>query len=129
MDWRIHQVIVWVKNTMVLGHRDYHSKHEPIMLAYKTGEGRSGRGGRRWYGDHSQTSVLEFPKPSANLELIGQLLRNSTKRDDLVLDPFGGSGSTLIAADALGRRAAIVELDPGYCDVIRRRYEKASGNA
>lgn len=63
------------------------------------------------------------------LELIGQLLRNSTKRDDLVLDPFGGSGSTLIAANALGRRAAIVELDPGYCDVIRRRYEKAIGNA
>ena len=137
MDWRIHQVIVWVKNTMVLGYSDYHVKHEPIMLAYKRGEGRSGRGGQRWYGDNSQTSVLEFPKPSANrehptmkpIDLISHMLRNSTKRNDLVLDPFGGSGSTLMAADALGRRAALVELDPGYCDVIRRRYEKAKGNA
>jgi hypothetical protein len=123
--------LVWVKDSLVMGRSDYHYRHEPIYYGWTPG------GPHNWYSDRKQTTVIEIPRPRRNaehptmkpLELIGQLLRNSTKRDDLVLDPFGGSGSTLIAADALGRRAAIVELDPGYCDVIRRRYEKASGNA
>jgi DNA modification methylase len=129
------QRLVWVKNTMVLGHSDYHYKHEDIYFGYKPGEGRRGRGGKGWYGDNAQTSVIEFDKPSRNAEhptmkpvgLITYCLGNSTKPRDVVLDLFGGSGSTLIAAQATGRRARLMELDPRYIDVICRRYQEATG--
>jgi DNA modification methylase len=132
--WRFHEGLVWVKNTMVLGHSDYHLKHEDILYGWKPGPGRVGRGnhaGSKWYGDHSQTSVLEFNKPSRNAEhptmkpteLIAHCLKNSSKTGDVILDAFGGSGSTLVACEQTGRTAYLMEIDPRYCDVIRRRYE------
>lgn len=136
--WKFHEGLVWVKNTMVLGHSDYHLKHEDILYGWKPGLGRVGRGnhvGSKWYGDHSQTSVLEYDKPSRNAEhptmkppeLIAHCLRNSSRVGDVVLDAFGGSGSTLVACEQTGRTAYLMELDPRYCDVIRRRYEALTG--
>lgn len=83
--WRFHEGLVWVKDAMVLGHSDYHYRHEPIMYGYTAGEGRRGRGGDGWYGDHSQTSVFEIPKPSRSsdhptmkpVELVTRCLNNS----------------------------------------------------
>lgn len=130
------QRLVWVKDVLVLGHSDYHYRHEDIYLGYTPGgSGRRGRGGEGWYGDNAQTSVIEFPRPRANKEhptmkpvaLIEYCLANSSRRGDLVLDLFGGSGSTLIAAETTGRRARLVELDPRYVDVICRRWQEATG--
>jgi site-specific DNA-methyltransferase (adenine-specific) len=110
--------------------------HEPIAYAFTPGgSGRLGRGGARWYGDNKQTTVFEVPKPTASrvhptmkpVELIVQQLRNSVARGERVLDLFGGSGSTLIAAHQLGLYASLVELDPRYVDVICRRYQEHTG--
>jgi DNA modification methylase len=133
VGWVIHQGLVWVKDSMVLGHSDYHYKHEPLLYGWKPGEGRVGRGnhnGTRWYGDHSQTSVFEIPRPKQSEEhptmkptmLVEACLLNSSKKGDVVIDAFGGSGTTLIACERLERRCAMIELDPAYVDVIRRRY-------
>jgi DNA modification methylase len=135
MGWRYHQNLVWVKNVMVLGHSDYQFRHEDVLYGYKPGRGRTGRGahsGTRWYGDHSQVTTLFVDKPSRSsehptmkpIELITAMLKNSTRRNDVVIDPFGGSGSTLIACETLGRRCLTIELDPAYCDVIRGRWER-----
>jgi site-specific DNA-methyltransferase (adenine-specific) len=130
------QRLVWVKNTMVLGHSDYHYRHEDIYFGYTPqGKGRRGRGGEGWFGDHSQTTVLEFDKPSRNaehptmkpVELIEYCLANSSMTNHVVLDLFGGSGSTLIAAHQTNRIAYLMELDPHYCDVICARYQKLTG--
>lgn len=151
----VRQNLIWVKNTMVLGHSDYQYQHEPILEATapepepgdgKThdpilygfapgGEGRLGRGGPRWYGPNNSTTVFEVPKPPANREhptmkpvkLILAMMANSLRPGRIVLDPFGGSGSTLIAAHYHGAHARIVELDPRYVDVICARYQKETG--
>ena len=136
--WSLHQTLVWVKQTAVLGHSDYHYVHEDVLYGWKPGPGRPGRGrhrGSRWYGDNAQTSVFHIDRPTRSTEhptikpvaLVEAMLRNSSRRGDAVLDPFAGSGSTLIACERLGRRCFAVELDPRYCDVIRQRYE-AFGN-
>jgi DNA modification methylase len=122
----------------VLGHSDYHYGHEDILYGWKPGPGRPGRGrhaASRWYGAHDQTSVFFYDRPTRSPEhptmkpvaLIEAQLRNSSRRGDLVLDPFAGSGSTLIACEQLGRRCFALELDPRYCDVIRRRYREFVG--
>lgn len=128
--------LIWVKNTLVLGHSDYHYKHEPILYCFTPGgNGRLGRGGARWFGDDSQTTVFEADKPSRNAEhptmkpvaLIQAMIKNSCPPQGTVLDPFAGSGSTLIAAHDLGMSALLVEYDPRYADVICRRWQEHTG--
>ncbi len=133
--WRLRQSLVWVKDRMVLGHADYHYRHEPILFGYKAGAGRRGRGHAGWHGDNRQDSVLQVARPAASRDhptakpvaLIERCLANSTGQGERVLDAFAGSGSTLIACERLGRRAYLVELDPAYCDVTLRRWERFTG--
>src|SRR3546814_10521809 len=110
---------------MVLGRSDYHYQHEPLIYGFtdpEPGSGRLGRGGDRWHGDNAQTSVFQIPKPARSevhptmkpVELITAHLSNSCPRGGIVYEPFGGSGSTLIAAHTLGRVARVVELAPRY---------------
>ena len=133
--WSLRQTLVWVKDSLVLGHADYHFRHEPLLYGYKPGAGRRGRGAEGWHGDNAQSSVLEVPRPRAArehptmkpVELVEIALRNSSARRGLVLDPFAGSGSTLVGCERLGRRARLLELDPAYCDVVVARYERLTG--
>ncbi len=135
LDWRLRQTLVWVKDSLVLGHADYHYRHEPLLFGYLPGPGRQGRGGAGWYGDHAQDTVFEIPRPKASpdhptgkpVALVSAMLTNSTKSRDVVLDPFGGSGTTLIACEQLGRSCRMLELDGRYCDVVVRRWEALTG--
>lgn len=134
--WMWRQSLIWVKDNFALGHSDYHYRHEPIFYGFAPGgTGHLGRSGDHWYGDNAQDSVFEIPKPNRSSEhptmnpvaLVAAMLANSCPRGGLVYEPFGGSGSTLIAAHTLGMLAAVVELDPIYVDVICRRYQKHTG--
>ena len=143
--WRYFQMLVWVKQRMILGHSDYHLRHEAVYYGYTPGRrtgrisqmensaaNRSGEVPTRWFGPDNCTSVIEVDAPSASrehptmkpVELITQAIENSSVPGDVVFDPFAGSGSTLIAADLTDRRAFVVELDPRYADVIRQRYPR-----
>jgi DNA modification methylase len=134
-SWELRQTLVWVKDALVLGRSDYHYRHEQLLYGFKPAKGRLGRGGRGWYGSDSETSVLEVPRPKASrehptikpVELIEFALRNSSRRREIVLDPFCGSGSTIIACEHSGRRGFGIELDPRYCDVVCERYESLTG--
>lgn len=135
--WSFRQGLIWLKNTIVLGRSDYHYKHEPILYGFTAGgEGRRGRGGDAWFGDNAQTSVFEVPKPARNAdhptmkptELVAMALRNSCPPGGLVYEPFGGSGTTLIAAHTTGRIARVCELDPRYVDVILKRWAALTGD-
>jgi DNA modification methylase len=133
--FRIKQNLVWAKDSLVLGHSDYHFQHEPILYAMKPGEGRIGRGGKGWYGDDSQVSVFSFPKPKRSddhptmkpVELVEAMLLNSTARGHTVFDPFSGSGTTLMACERLGRKARVIELDPVYVGRTIARWEAFTG--
>jgi DNA modification methylase len=131
--FRLHQTLVWVKQAIVLGRLDHQPQHEEILYGWAPGVGRPGRGrhaGSHWVGPNNVSSVFFHPRPARSevhptmkpVSLIAAQLQNSTRRGDVVVDCFAGSGSTLIACEQLGRRAFLVELDPAYCDVIRRRY-------
>lgn len=136
--WLHRQNLIWVKDAMVLGRSDYHYRHEPILYGFthaESGSGRLGRGGDRWFGDNAQTTVLEVDRPKRSedhptmkpVELVTRCLANSCPPKGLIYEPFGGSGTTLIAAHLTGRAARVVELDPRYCDVICRRYQQTTG--
>jgi site-specific DNA-methyltransferase (adenine-specific) len=121
----VRETLMWVKDQFVFGRQDYHWRHEPIFYGWKPG------GRHYWAGGRDQDTVWEIPRPRRSAEhptmkpvaLIERSLQNSSCRDAVVLDPFAGSGSTLIAAETTGRRCLAMEIDPHYCDVIRRRYE------
>jgi DNA modification methylase len=135
LGWRLRQGLMWVKDSLVLGRSYYHYKHEPLLCGYLPGEGRRGRGGAGWYGGDAQTSVFAVPRPKASpdhptskpVALVAAMLANSTRPGEVVLDPFGGSGSTLVACEQLGRAARLLELDARYCDVTVRRWEGLTG--
>jgi len=128
-EWLFHETLVWVNDSIVLGHSDYHYKHEPILYGWKRGAPRA------WHAGRDRSTVLEVPRPKVNEEhptmkpiaLVVDLLTNSTKRGDVVLDPFSGSGTTILACQQLGRRGFGMELLPRYADVIVARWEKVTG--
>jgi DNA modification methylase len=132
--WVLRQDLCWVKDTLVLGHADYHFRHEPIYYG-NTPAARWGRGSSGWFGSNAESTVLEVPRPRASrehptakpVELLRRLIANSSAPNDVVLDPFLGSGSTLIAAHQIGRRCYGVEIDPRYVDVAVARWESFTG--
>jgi len=129
--WKVRQCLIWKKSTLVMGRQDYHWKHEPCLYGWKEGAGHL------WAADRKQTTILEFDKPSRNGEhptmkpvgLFEYQMLNNTKGGDIVLDFFGGSGTTMIAAEKNGRLSYLMELDPKYCDVIVKRWQEFTGKA
>lgn len=127
--WEVRQVLIWVKNAMVMGRQDYQWKHEPCLYGWKSGAGHL------WASDRKQTTVLEFDRPSRNAEhptmkpipLFDYQIKNNTKGGDTVLDLFGGSGTTIMACEQNGRHGYCMEYDPKYVDVIIDRWEKFTG--
>ena len=127
--WKVRQCLIWKKSSMVMGRQDYHWKHEPCLYGWKDGAGHL------WAADRKQTTILEFEKPHRNGEhptmkpvaLFEYQMLNNTKGGDMVLDLFGGSGTTMLAAEKHGRHAYLMELDPKYCDVIVKRWEDFTG--
>ena len=124
--WQVRQCLIWNKNSMVMGRQDYHWKHEPCLYGWKSGAGHL------WNADRKQTTVLDFQRPTRNGEhptmkpvaLFDYQIQNNTKGQDIVLDSFMGSGTTIIACEQNGRVAYGLELDPKYVDVIVNRYIK-----
>lgn len=130
MGWTVRECLIWNKDRLCLGRQDYQWKHEPCLYGWKEGS-------HEWYNNRKQTTVIDWERPMKSEEhptmkpvgLFGYLLNNSTKEGDAVLDSFGGSGTTLIACEQLGRKCYTMELDPHYCDVIRKRYWKLKTGA
>ena len=121
--FKLAECLIWVKNSLVLGRQDYHWRHEPILYGWKEGAGHY------FINDRSQDTIWEYNKPKVNdlhpimkpLELVGRALKNSSKNGEKIIDLFGGSGSTMIAAEQINRTAYLIELDEKYTDVIVKR--------
>lgn len=127
--FKLAQCCIWVKQSLVMGHQDYQWQHEPILYGWKP------TAAHRWHSDRKQTTIWNFDKPVKNalhptmkpISLMAYPIENSSKIGETVLDPFGGSGSTLIACEQLSRTCLMAECDPKYVDVIVRRYVEFSG--
>lgn len=121
----LRQTLIWNKNAITLGRQDYQWKHEPCLYGWKDGASHS------WFSDRSQPTVLDFKKPSKSenhptmkpIELFAYQIKNSSKANDIILDTFGGSGTSIITCEQLNRICFTMELDPRYCDVIVDRWE------
>ena len=133
LDWKargiLRQVLVWVKDSMVLGKSEYHYRHEPLLFGWKPGN-------RLHNEDRTAAlSVWEYPRPKRSVEhptmkpveLWMNAIRHHSRRGDLIYEPFCGSGTSLIAAQRIGRRCYAMELSPRYCDVAVRRWEQFTG--
>lgn len=124
----LRQIMVWNKDSMVLGHSEYHYKHEPILFGWKPGN-------RLKNTDRKKTTVWDFDRPKSSkehptmkpLEMWNYGIEQHSKKNWLVYEPFGGSGTSLIACEQTGRRCRMMELDPIYCDVIVQRYCNLKG--
>lgn len=128
IGWKIRECLIWVKNSLVMGRQDYHWQHEPCLYGWK-------KGTHLWASDRKQTTLLRFDRPNRNgehptmkpVKLFDYQIRNNTKEGDTVLDIFAGSGTTIIACEQNKRNAFCMELDPKYCDIIIKRWEKLTG--
>lgn len=124
--WLLKQQLIWVKNSMVMGRQDYQWKHEPCLYGWLKGDSH------KWYSDRKQTTVINFDRPNRNAEhptmkpvgLFGYQIGNSSKVGDIVIDAFGGSGTTMVACQILKRKARLIEFDPRYCQAIIDRMRK-----
>jgi DNA modification methylase len=122
--------VIWAKHTFTLGRSDYQRQYEPILYGWPQGHDR------HWCGARDQGDLWHYDKPARNdlhptmkpVALVERAIRNSSKSRDIVLDAFGGSGSTLIACAKAGRHGRLVELDPRYCDVIVQRWQAWAGD-
>lgn len=125
----VRQQLIWNKNAMVIGRQDYQWKHEPCLYGWAEG------GSHSWYSDRKQTTVLNFDRPIHSelhptmkpIALFDYQIKNSTKSGDVVLDLFGGSGTTVMACEQNGRNAYVMEYDPKYVDIIIKRWEDFTG--
>ena len=123
--------VIWAKNTFTMGRADYQRQYEPILYGWKEGTDRY------WCGARDQGDVWFVDKPARNdlhptmkpVALVERAIRNSSQPGEVVLDPFGGSGTTLIACEKLSRRGCLIELSPAYCDVIVQRWQGTTGGA
>src|SRR5437868_13682476 len=123
--------IIWAKNNFTLGRSDYQRQYEPILYGWAEGTPHY------WCGDRDQGDVWFVDKPAVNdlhptmkpVESVQKAVRNSSRSSDIVLDPFAGSGSTILACEQLGRRARLIELEPQYVDVIVRRWQHFTGRS
>lgn len=128
IGWTVRECLIWAKNSMVLGRQDYQWQHEPCLYGWNGGS-------HCWYSDRKQTTLLKFDKPTKNGEhptmkpvpLFDYLIKNSSKEGDIVLDSFGGSGTTIMACEQNNRKGYCMELDPRYVDVIVSRWEAFTG--
>lgn len=129
-DWKVRQCLIWKKNHMVIGRQDYHWQHEPCLYGWKEGASHF------WNSDRKQTTILEFDKPQRNgehptmkpVDLFEYQIRNSSKKGDIILDLFGGSGTTIIACEQSDRIGYCIEYDPKYVNVILKRYQALTNN-
>ena len=128
-DLEMKQNLIWQKNSLVIGRQDYQWQHEPCLYGWKKGATHS------WYSDRKQTTIIKFDRPTKSklhptmkpVGLIEYLIKNSSKQEDIILDPFLGSGTTLMACEKLQRFCYGIELDPKYCDVIIKRWQQFTG--
>ncbi|MBS4750335.1 site-specific DNA-methyltransferase [Carnobacteriaceae bacterium zg-ZUI78] len=128
-ELEIKQTLIWKKNNIVIGRQDYQWDYEPCLYGWKGGKPH------RWFSDRKQRTILEFDKPTKNKEhptmkpvkLFDYQIQNNTEQADIVLDLFGGSGTTIIACEQNGRCAYVMELDPKYVDVMIDRWETLTG--
>ena len=123
--FKLAECLIWKKDCFVMGRQDYQWQHEPVLYGWKEGKAHY------FINDRTQSTILEFDRPKQStlhptmkpIELIAKLIKKSSKENDIILDLFGGSGSTTIAAEQLNRKCYTMELDPKYCDVIVKRWE------
>jgi site-specific DNA-methyltransferase (adenine-specific) len=129
IGWRVRQCLIWVKNSIVLGRQDYHWRHEPCLYGWKDGAAHL------WSSDRKQATTLQFDRPTRNdihptmkpVSLFEYQIKNNTRAGDIVLDSFGGSGTTLIASEQCGRTSRLMEYSPIYVDAIIARWQRHTG--
>lgn len=129
VEWKVRQCLIWEKNSLVIGRQDYQWRHEPCLYGWKEGASHL------WASDRKQTTILQFDRPSINSEhptmkpikLFDYQIKNNTKGNDIVLDLFAGSGTTVMACEQNNRIAYCMELNPKYVDVIIKRWEDYTG--